>query len=53
MRVLRNVVTGRVKTINAWAKYFEKMREEGDLSGFDRVREQIKNGDLVPVKHRE
>lgn len=29
MRVLRNVVTGRVKTISAWAKYFEKMREEG------------------------
>lgn len=53
MRILRNVVTGHVKTISAWAKQFDKMMENGDLSGYDRVREQIKNGDLVPVKHRE
>lgn len=53
MRVLRHIMTGRVKNIRAWVKQYDEMRNDGDLSGIELVKEQMKYGILIPVKHKE
>lgn len=52
MRIFRSVHTGKVKTRFAWVKFFESMRQNGDLSGSDEFNLRVRNGDLVMVNHR-
>lgn len=47
MRFLKNIHTGKIQSIKNWVDEFEQAKEPGDLSGAERVEEQLINGDLV------